>query len=164
MNSTDDRIRELIRELQLKPHPEGGYFREVYRSAVNVQPTDDRNLRTALTTIYFLLADGQMSRWHAVASDEAWHFYEGAPLELLLMNPDTWAVSRKQLGTFTKEQTPVSVVPAGHWQAARSTGPFSLAGCTVAPGFDFNDFRMLSDDPSEARNFKEKVPELVSFL
>ena len=75
-----DRAAELIRELRLEPHPEGGYFREVFRSPQKVKPLDERPERSALTTIHFLLLKGQHSRWHRVASDEAWHFYEGDPL------------------------------------------------------------------------------------
>ena len=76
------RAKDLISELHLQPHPEGGYFREVFRSAHKVQPLDERLARVALTTIYFLLVKGQHRRWHRVASDEAWHFYEGDPLEV----------------------------------------------------------------------------------
>src|SRR4051812_26624528 len=76
------RATELIADLGLQPHPEGGYFRENFRSSRKVQPLDERSPRSALTTIYFLLVKGQHSRWHRVASDEAWHFYEGDPLEL----------------------------------------------------------------------------------
>ena len=77
-----NRAKDLIRELRLQPHPEGGYFREIFRSAHKVQPLDERSARCALTTIYFLLVKGQHGRWHRVASDEAWHFYEGDPLEI----------------------------------------------------------------------------------
>src|SRR5215510_13188986 len=76
------RARDLINELGLQPHPEGGYFREIFRSGQKVQPLDERSERSALTTIYFLLIKGQYGRWHRVASDETWHFYEGDPLEL----------------------------------------------------------------------------------
>ena len=76
------RAKELISELDVKPHPEGGYFREIFRSKHKVQPLDERSARSALTTIYFLLTKGQYGRWHWVASDEMWHFSEGDPLEL----------------------------------------------------------------------------------
>lgn len=76
------RAQDLISELRLQPHLEGGYFREVFRSPHNVQPLDERSARSALTTIYFLLIKGQYGRWHRVASNETWHFYEGDPLEV----------------------------------------------------------------------------------
>src|ERR1044071_8201553 len=92
------RARELIGELHLEPHPEGGYFREIFRSAFKVQPLDDRSARSALTTIYFLLLKGQHSRWHRVASDEAWHFYAGDPLELYWIE-GRGSVQQELLGT-----------------------------------------------------------------
>ena len=78
----DARASQLIEQLGLVAHPEGGCFRQVYRSSTTVQPADDRGVRPSLTTIYFLLVAGEVSRWHRVASDEAWHYYEGDPLEL----------------------------------------------------------------------------------
>ena len=81
-NAMDARASQLIQQLGLVAHPEGGCFRQVYRSSTTVQPADDRGVRPSLTTIYFLLVAGEVSRWHRVASDEAWHYYEGDPLEL----------------------------------------------------------------------------------
>src|SRR5215813_3351060 len=115
------------------PHPEGGFYRELYRSSSQVQPADDRPVRAALTTIYFLLPEGAHSRWHRVASDEVWHLYEGGPLELFQASPDGSAVQRIVLEPAGANAGPVHVVPAGHWQAARSRGPYALTGCTVAP-------------------------------
>jgi len=138
------RARDLISELRLQPHPEGGYFREIFRSTHKVQPLDERSTRTALTTIYFLLLDGQHGRWHRVTSDETWHFYEGDPLEVYWIDGQD-AVHQEVLGTGSSNTHPVCVVPAGCWQAARPLGEYSLLGCTVAPGFDFQDFEMLSE-------------------
>src|SRR5262245_31100327 len=112
----EDRARELIEVLGLRPHPEGGYFREVYRSAARVQPLDDRSDRLALTTIYFLLVAGQVSRWHRVASDEVWHHYEGDALELLVADAAFHDVSRRLLGPVDDKTAPVHVVVAGEWQ------------------------------------------------
>jgi uncharacterized protein len=137
----------LIRELALVAHPEGGYFGEVYRSPSIVEPPDDRGSRSALTTIYFLLPSGSVSRWHRVLSDEVWHFYEGAPLDLWVASPDGTAIRRVRLGPIAPAQQPVQPVPAGHWQAARSTGDYSLVGCTVGPGFDYRDFALAADQP-----------------
>lgn len=138
------RAEDLISELRLQPHPEGGYFREIFRSANKVQPLDERSARPALTTIYFLLVKGQHGRWHRVASDEAWHFYEGDPLEIYWIDGED-IVHRNVVGTGTSNIHPMCVVPAGCWQAARPLGEFSLMGCTVAPGFQFEDFEMLSE-------------------
>jgi hypothetical protein len=141
----NERAAALIEQLHLEPHPEGGYFREVYRSARTVQPHDDRPARAAVTTIYFLLAAGQRSRWHRVRSDEIWHFYEGDPLELTVSPPDRGREGRVTLGPFSAASQPVHVVEAGWWQAARPLGAYTLVGCTVAPGFDFEDFSFLDE-------------------
>ncbi len=139
------RAQDLISELGLQPHPEGGYFREIFRSPHQVQPLDERSARSALTTIYFLLVKGQHGRWHRVASDEAWHFYEGDPLDVYWID-DQDVVHQEVLGTGTSGVHPVCVVPAGYWQAARPRGEYSLMGCTVAPGFEFREFEMLSEE------------------
>lgn len=143
-----DRVQTLIAQLGLKPHPEGGYYGELYRSERSVTPADGRGSRSALTTIYFLLPAGAVSRWHQVQSDEVWHFYEGAPLELWIASPLGDRVDRRQLGALHGRQRPVHAVPAGWWQAARSTGDYTLVGCTVGPGFDFRDFVLASDAAS----------------
>src|ERR1043166_1228586 len=122
------RARDLINDLRLEPHPEGGYFREIFRSAFKVQPLDDRSARSALTTIYFLLLKGQHSRWHRVASDEAWHFYEGDPLVVYWI--DGRDVHQEVLGASASNAQPVCVVPGWCWQAARPLGEYSLVGCT----------------------------------
>jgi uncharacterized protein len=138
------RAKELINQLDLRPHPEGGYFREIFRSPRNVQPLDERPLRVALTLIYFLLTKGQHGRWHRVGSDEVWHFYEGDPMEVYWID-DQDSIHRDVIGTGTSSGQPMCVVPAGCWQAARPLGEYSLLGCSVAPGFEFTDFEMLSE-------------------
>lgn len=147
-----DRAAQLIATLGLEPHPEGGCFREVFRSGARVQPQDGRGERSALTTIYFLLRAGEQSRWHRVGSDEVWHFYEGDPLELLWVGPGDGPVQRVRLGAVGPDSAPVAVVPAGCWQAAGTTGAYTLVGCSVGPGFDFADFEMIRDSP-DARPF-----------
>lgn len=144
------RADTLIATLGLTPHPEGGYFGELYRSAAMVKPDDDRGRRPALTTIYFLLPSGSVSRWHRVSSDEVWHFYEGAPLDLWTADPRARDVARHRLGPLDAGQQPVHTVPAGWWQAARSIGAYTLVGCTVGPGFDFADFALAADEPAAA--------------
>lgn len=138
------RADALIARLGLAPHPEGGWYRRLYRSTTSVLgPAGER---AAATTIVYLLRQGEASRWHRVRADEVWHFYEGAPLTLSRADPELVAIEDFRLGPVD-EALPVGVVPAGHWQAARSDGDYSLVGCTVAPGFDFADFMLLADAP-----------------
>lgn len=159
------RAAALIAELGLRPHPEGGYYREIFRSGAEVAPSDGRGPRAALTTIYFLLPQGAISRWHRVGSDEVWHFYEGDPLELLELPASDGELVRHELGPFRgRLATPVRTIPAGHWQAARPLGGYALVGCTVAPGFDFADFRLLADDPGFAALVRSRWPDVAALI
>jgi hypothetical protein len=133
------RAEELVARLQLQPHPEGGSFRETFRSRHVVDPADRRGPRSALTVIYFLLEAGECSRWHTVGSDEAWHFCEGQPLELLWTDREWTRCDRAVLGPLGGDCRPQAVVPAHCWQAARPLGEYALVACTVGPGFDFTD-------------------------
>ena len=160
----DARAAALLSSLGLTPHPEGGYFREVYRSSQLVQPHDPRAARTALTTIYFLLTEGDVSRWHRVTSDEVWHHYEGDALELLTLDPAFDRVTSHKLTAVSDAGQPVHVVPAGVWQAARSAGRYTLVGCTVGPGFDVEDFTMLRDRPEDAETVRRRHPEAARFV
>ncbi len=155
---------DLIRTLGLVPHPEGGHYREAYRSASQVQPLDDRSVRAALTTIYFLLGEGDISRWHQVLSDEVWHFYDGAPLVLLTADEGFEHVQRRELGRVRDGLTPEAVVRAGEWQAAASSGAWTLVGCVVAPGFTFSDFTLLSDHPDHGALVRQMPPEVAAFV
>lgn len=155
------RATELLHALDLRPHPEGGHYREVYRSHLRVRPDRAPADRDALTTIYFLLAAGEQSRWHRVESDEAWHFYEGDPLELFWLDPAGTRCHRALLGPVGGGAEPVHVVPAGCWQAARPTGAFTLVGCTVGPGFEFEDFALLDAHPETAERIRRDFPELA---
>lgn len=151
----------------MQPHPEGGHFVEIYRSHTAVQPADARGDRAALTTIFFLLREGEISRWHRViGADEVWHFYEGDPLELLTAPPGFERVDRHRLGPVDpdREQRPVHVVAADVWQAARSTGAYTLVGCTVGPGFDFADFQMLRDLPADRETARARQPQASAFI
>src|SRR5688500_8351376 len=151
----------LISALGLLPHPEGGYFREIHRSPMTIHTNDGRADRAALTVIYFLLAadgTGGGSRWHCVASDEAWHFHEGDPIELFVSDPTLATIAVQRLGPWAVDTEPVRVVPAGSWQAARAVGAFALVSCTVAPGFEFNDFELLRDRPADADRFVSRHP------
>lgn len=155
-------VQQLIETLSLQPHPEGGYYKEVYRSGLQVYSETVGELRPAATDIYFLLPAGQISRWHRVAHDELWNFYAGAPLILHQLNPDfSQHICRQldpQIGQFKQ------VVPAGHWQAAKSSGDYSLVGCSVTPGFEFEDFRMLKTLSESAAKVYANYPELARFI
>lgn len=147
----------LIRRYRLVPHPEGGWYREVHRSDEEVSRADGAR-RAALTTILFLLAEGEISRWHRVSNAaETWHPAGGAPLELLSLPPQGGRLQRQRLALFEPggeitdpEVSPVAIVPAGWWQAARSLGAWSLVSCCVGPGFDAADFTLLRDLPADA--------------
>ena len=158
------RATELIEALGLAPHPEGGFYREIFRSTSRVQPADERQNRDAATTIYFLLVEGTHSRWHRVLSDEVWHRYEGGPLELLIAPPDADRVRRVVLGPAVESGGPVHVVPAGWWQAARPLGAYVLVGCTVAPGFVFEDFSFLRNESAARRRLGEADPDAARYL
>ena len=158
------RALKRIEQLQLAPHPEGGYFHEFFRSSSEVMPADGRGARAALTAIHFLLRHGQHSRWHEVRSDEQWTFLEGDPLELFFLPAEGHEVRRVLLGEVGAGHTPSCIVPAAAWQAARPTGDFSLVTCTVGPGFDFADFRMLTEDAHAAGRIGELAPELSSLI
>jgi len=161
----DPRAAELIAKLQLQPHPEGGFYRELFRSELSVMPADNRSRRTALTTIYFLLTAEGVSRWHQVSSDEVWHLYEGGPLELLEFDSSSRELARHCLAPVDGSNVaPVHVVAAGHWQAARTLGAYALMGCSVAPGFEFADFRLLADDASEAAIVRANWPDLATLI
>jgi predicted cupin superfamily sugar epimerase len=159
-----DRPAALITTLGLGPHPEGGYYGEVHRSSATVDPDDGRGPRSALTTIYFLLPHGSVSRWHRVQSDEVWHFYEGAPLDLWSASPEREQLDYNRLGPLDGAQRPVWVVPAGRWQAARSTGSYTLVGCTVGPGFDFRDFTLASEQATIGSVIRARYPALAELL
>ena len=145
------RAAQLIRDLGLQPHPEGGHYAEMHRSR-------------AATSIYFLLAAGEISRWHRVRSEEIWHFYEGSPLELLQLDPKGTDLEHIVLGPVGDVERPVHCVPPNFWQAARSRGPFTLVGCTVAPPFQFADFSLLKDSPDLAAAISRNHPAVAQFV
>lgn len=148
---------QVIDELKLAPHPEGGWYREVYRSADRVLRGEQS--RSATTAIYYLLEQQQLSRWHVVDADEIWHFYAGAPLELVAYDPTSRQLTRNVLWAPGAGFTPIGVIPAGVWQAARSLGEYSLVGCTVSPGFEFAGFRFTADLPDHRAHFTGAMSE-----
>jgi uncharacterized protein len=140
---------ELIDTLGLLPHPEGGFYRETFRSPLTLRGlawTGPDGERSASTAIYFLLPAGVFSAFHRVVSDEVWHHYDGDPVLLHTLDESGHEVVR--LGRdFAAGERPQHVVRGGVWQAAVATGDrYALCGCTVAPGFDFADFIMPSRD------------------
>src|SRR3954467_13908055 len=129
---------EIIARLELRPHPEGGHYRETFRDQ-----TTDTNGRSRSTLIYFLLARGERSHWHRVDAVEAWHYYAGAPLALEIARADNGPIERLTLGPdIAAGERPQAVVPVHAWQAAVSLGDWTLVGCTVAPGFEFSGFEL----------------------
>ncbi len=138
---------ELAEALGLERHPEGGWFRETWRSDVSFRPDGYDGERASATAIYFLLAPGEESRWHKVRSAEIWLWHSGGPLTLELggTGNDPEPAQTITLGPEVKAgQRPQAVVPAGAWQAARPVGDEAvLVSCIVSPGFDFADFTLL---------------------
>jgi predicted cupin superfamily sugar epimerase len=157
---------DLIARFDLQPHPEGGWYRRLHTSGL-AMPVDGRN-RPAITAIVYLLRAGELSRWHRIFSDELWHFYGGAPLQLRVADAQLREVRDLRLGPVSEHgAAPMHAVPAGYWQAARSSAAangYSLMGCTVAPGFDFADFRLLADDPAASMQLRAAWPHLADWL
>ena len=131
---------EIIARLDLKPHPEGGHYRETFRDSRNVDGE-----RAASTAIYFLLARGERSHWHRVDAAEVWHYYAGNTLNLHIHDANGLRVICLGADLVAGEH-PQIVVPARAWQAAESTGDWTLVGCTVAPGFEFEKFELAPPD------------------
>ena len=127
---------EIIARLDLKPHPEGGHYRETFRDS-NL----DANGRSCSTAIYFLLARGERSQWHRVDAVEIWHYHAGDALTLRIS--DRNGTRSMRLGPdLAAGEAPQAIVPAHAWQAAVASGVWSLVGCTVAPGFEFAGFEL----------------------
>ena len=134
-----DPVEVVVRRFALLPHPEGGWYREIFRSPHRVQAGSED--RSALTVIHYLLARGAYSAWHRVDADEAWFFSDGSIVEHLIAAPDFSSVVRRRL----IDATPVSIAPAGWWQAAYTEGEWALVQCAVAPGFEFSKFELARD-------------------
>jgi predicted cupin superfamily sugar epimerase len=133
---SDYSVSDLIDLLDLKPHPEGGHYRETLRDSTG------GGSRAASTAIYFLLAAGEESRWHRIDATEVWHWYGGAPL-LLSASVDGHDTIELRLGMdLAVGERPQAFVPGGAWQSAKSLGAWTLVGCTVAPGFLFEKFEI----------------------
>ena len=131
---------QIIAQLALRPHPEGGHFRETFRDS-----RTDANGRSLSTAIYFLLARGESSHWHRIDAVEVWHYYAGAPLTLQIAD-DKGRRSVKLGADLGAGEQPQAIVPPHAWQAAESNGDWTLVGCTVAPGFEFSKFELAPKD------------------
>ena len=146
---------KLIRELNLLPHPEGGYYRETYRSAETIQVNQDAN-RNVCTAIYFLLTGNDKSNFHRIQSDELWFFHQGEPLEVVYIQ--NGKINVILLGNdFAKGEVAQCVIPSNTWFASkiRDSKGYSLVSCTVSPGFDFNDFEL-----GERKNLVNEFPHI----
>lgn len=130
---------EIIELLGLEPHPEGGHYRQTWNG--EEQP------RASGTCIYFLLKAGETSHWHRVDATEIWHYYAGAPVHLSVSSSDDGPAEKIVLGPALAEgERPQGIVPKDAWQSAKSTGDWSLVGCTVSPGFEFEGFELAAPD------------------
>lgn len=159
-----------IKEYVLLPHPEGGYYAETYRAAESIDPRalPDRfgGARSFSTGIYFLLESHNFSAFHRIKSDEMWHFYAGEALEVFVIDPGTRQLNIIRLGNNPENgETFQAVVPAGTWFGSRPAkgSSYALVGCTVAPGFDFEDFEMAEQEALKAEfpEFSELIGELT---
>jgi predicted cupin superfamily sugar epimerase len=154
-------IEQLISSLKLIPHPEGGYYCETYRSAKTVGGLIGSKQRVTCTGIYFLLIAGNFSALHRIQSDEMWHFYKGAPTEIIEITRAGELIITVLGNELGLGQVPQYVVKAGHWFGSRvfGKGDFSLVGCTVSPGFEFADFEM-----GESEILKKKYPQHAKMI
>jgi hypothetical protein len=153
--------QSYIAHYRLQPHPEGGYYREVFRSRDNVRSPSVGQERAAMTHIFFLLLEGQISRFHSVRHEELWHFYAGAPLSLKWVSSEG---SAEETILSPPPGLPSQVIPAHAFQAANTLGAFSFVGCTVAPGFDYADFFFWRDQPKAEAKLSQIRADWLSFL
>ena len=159
--SFETRGSDLMTPTELVEHPEGGRFQEVFRSSkVVVSPSG--NKRSAITHIYFSLDSGEVSRFHKVASDEVWNLYRGEGLFLYLWDGISTSVETVVLSG--EGNSFCHVVPAGYWQAAEPISNTVLVGCSVAPGFEFDDFQLIENPSADADKILEMDPKLEKFL
>ena len=153
-------VENLVSQLKLKPHPEGGYYKEVYRSDGVIQPESDEEYypigRNFSTNIYYLLEGDSTSSFHRIRSDETWHFYQGSSATIHIIHPDSLYQALYLGPDIEKGQSFQHSVPGGSWfgVSVDNSNSFTLAGCTVAPGFDFNDFEM-----GDTFKLKQAFPE-----
>ncbi len=158
-------MKDIIDKLGLLPHPEGGYYREIFRSQLAVRHSlADGVSRAAMTSIYYLLGVGDRSAWHRVRSDEVWCLLDGGPLEVHLLEPGGGHHVKRLARTLETGEELQAVVPAGWWQAARPapSARLALCACIVAPGFDFADFELARREELE-RDYPAFADVIASF-
>lgn len=151
-STTMQQAKEIIQKLGLAPHPEGGYFKETYRSKGTIKndslETVYKGIRNYSTCIYFLLTSNDISAFHRINQDEIWHFYNGSPISLHTISEEGKHSEHLIGRDFSKGEVPQLVVPGGHWFAAEivEKDSYALVGCTVSPGFSFDDFELPERD------------------
>lgn len=159
------KIDTIINKLKLQPHPEGGFYRETYRSRDTVsQECMGKHYdggRNFSTCIYYMLTLGSFSAFHRIKQDEGWHFYDGSPVELHLLSEEGQYTNITLGRNIERDETPQFIIPGGTWFAAtvKGNGLYSLVGCTVAPGFDFRDFEM-----ADAKRLIQNYPSYKSII
>ena len=152
----DKKSSDIINQFKLLPHPEGGWFREILRSK-NYVIRDDGEKRNNITGIYYLLCKTEKSTWHRVNSaDEIWIHLQGDPLNLWCLDDGNKEIKKLILDS----NNPIEMIPSGYWQAATTSGAYTLASCCVGPGFDFLDFEMLRNIDPPLRPAKA-IQELI---
>ncbi|GJM63192.1 cupin domain-containing protein [Persicobacter diffluens] len=141
-------IKALIEKLDLQPHPEGGYYKELYRDEKTIEPSGFDGKRNASTAIYYLLSGSDFSSFHRIKSDEGWHYYQGNTALLVYEITTEGTLKIHRMGQNLEKDQFFSVIQAGSWFASclenQSENQFALVGCTVAPGFDFQDFELAN--------------------
>jgi predicted cupin superfamily sugar epimerase len=152
MGASDPAPADIIAMLDMRPHPEGGWFVETYRDPSCIVDAANPNGRSASTAIYFLLTEGQVSHWHRVDAVEIWHWHAGSPLALSIAATGEDTPLTLTLGNdLAAGQRPQGIVPRHAWQSAASLGAWTLVGCTVAPGFDYAGFELAPPGWSPGR-------------
>ncbi len=161
MNKINADVLKIISKLDLKQHPEGGYYKEIYRSNDIIVPPErfEGEKRNACTSIYYMLCDDDYSAWHRIKSDEIWHFYSGSALVIYVID-ENGSLSSHTLGNLTCDENAVFqvTIKANQWFAAKviKENSYSLVGCTVSPGFDFKDFQ-LGDREALIKQFPSHI-------
>lgn len=161
-----NRIQEIIKSLDLQPHPEGGYYKETYRSegVINIDSLDKNysGERNYSTSIYFLLTSNDFSAFHKINQDEIWYFHEGSSIQLHTISEDGKHQQFTIGNDITKNDSPQLIVPGNHWFAAKinNTDSYALVSCSVSPGFDFSDF--ILPTRKELSNLFPQHKELIN--
>ena len=164
--TTVESFRDIISTLQMQPHPEGGYYSETYRSSEKGQ-FSDRGLRSAGTSIYFLMPSGKISKFHRLASDEIWHFHQGDNITVVMITSEG-TIRRHVVGPVGRDHArPQVIIPKNTWFGAVHEGTtscgYTLVGCTVSPGFEFTDFELASKEQL-IKSFPHAGPETRDWI